>query len=596
MIATTDSSVVQLVQEQAAFELEGFTLQVQEYLMRVADVHYFRVEYNSENENKNGLLRIGAVGGALSRELEVRKSLGTYKLIPDLLAYAEMQVQVVLDNTSNKLQLESPDSQEDPEANEAVLGIDEQAVITSEESEETNQVSSGEDQPVSSQEHYLDDEYIEEENAAQSCIVTLGELPSEETSLESWLNQEHSSEKILSVIGLICQVFRYTQQRGWCFVQVFPKFVQVEGSIKFFDLIDVYPEDKKLKYGVMGDYCSPEVSYSSLPIDEKVSTYLIGSLLYHAVHHKPPALDSEDFAIAPIPKIYQLLKICLATVPEDRYPLAQLVSLIVETRQALKSIQVEWEVAKRSTVGLVRSGNEDNYGIRQQHIGTSESLLLGVVADGMGGEAHGEIASKLAVETLIEAPIPTDLSSADKKVAWLLELMQQANDAVSKNAQGGSTTLSAVLAIGRELAIAHVGDSRIYLLRNDRICQLSEDHSLPALLLASGQITYEESLTHPDKNQLTKFIGSKRSLSDGYVQDLSQFSDDKTLSLEDGDILVLCSDGVWDLVSEEHLAETFSDDRSLQASVNQVIDSALNNGAHDNSTVLAMKFTSSKSI
>jgi len=596
MRLTTDSSVVLIVKEQANLELEGFTLYVQSYLMRVADVHYFRVGYDSENENKNGLLRIGAVGGALSRELEVRKSLGTYKLIPDLLAYAEMQVQVVLDNTSNKLQLESPDSQEDPEANEADLEIDEQAAITSKEPEETNQLSSGEDQPVSSQEHYLDDEYIEEKNAAQPCIVTLGELPSEETSLESWLNQEHSSEKILSVIGLICQVFRYTQQRGWCFVQVFPKFVQVEGSIKFFDLIDVYPEDKKLKYGVMGDYCSPEVSYSSLPIDEKVSTYLIGSLLYHAVHHKPPALDSEDFAIAPIPKIYQLLKICLATVPEDRYPLAQLVSLIVETRQALKSIQVEWEVAKRSTVGLVRSGNEDNYGIRQQHIGTSESLLLGVVADGMGGEAHGEIASKLAVETLIEAPIPTDLSSADKKVAWLLELMQQANDAVSKNAQGGSTTLSAVLAIGRELAIAHVGDSRIYLLRNDRICQLSEDHSLPALLLASGQITYEESLTHPDKNQLTKFIGSKRSLSDGYVQDLSQFSDDKTLSLEDGDILVLCSDGVWDLVSEEHLAETFSGDRSLQASVNQVVDSALNNGAHDNSTVLAMKFTSSKSI
>jgi len=596
MRLTTDSSVVLIVKEQANLELEGFTLYVQSYLMRVADVHYFRVGYDSENENKNGLLRIGAVGGALSRELEVRKSLGTYKLIPDLLAYAEMQVQVVLDNTSNKLQLESPDSQEDPEANEADLEIDEQAAITSKEPEETNQLSSGEDQPVSSQEHYLDDEYIEEKNAAQPCIVTLGELPSEETSLESWLNQEHSSEKILSVIGLICQVFRYTQQRGWCFVQVFPKFVQVEGSIKFFDLIDVYPEDKKLKYGVMGDYCSPEVSYSSLPIDEKVSTYLIGALLYHAVHHKPPALDSEDFAIAPIPKIYQLLKICLATVPEDRYPLAQLVSLIVETRQALKSIQVEWEVAKRSTVGLVRSGNEDNYGIRQQHIGTSESLLLGVVADGMGGEAHGEIASKLAVETLIEAPIPTDLSSADKKVAWLLELMQQANDAVSKNAQGGSTTLSAVLAIGRELAIAHVGDSRIYLLRNDRICQLSEDHSLPALLLASGQITYEESLTHPDKNQLTKFIGSKRSLSDGYVQDLSQFSDDKTLSLEDGDILVLCSDGVWDLVSEEHLAETFSGDRSLQASVNQVVDSALNNGAHDNSTVLAMKFTSSKSI
>jgi protein phosphatase len=150
------------------------------------------------------------------------------------------------------------------------------------------------------------------------------------------------------------------------------------------------------------------------------------------------------------------------------------------------------------------------------------------------------------------------------------------------------------LAIGRELAIAHVGDSRIFLLRNGCICQLSEDHSLPALLLASGQITYEESLTHPDKNQLTKFIGSKRSLSDGYVQDLSQFGDDKTLPLEDGDILVLCSDGVWDLVPEDKLADIFTSDQSLQTSVNQTIDLVLKNGAHDNSTVLAMKYSIQK--
>lgn len=586
MTVTTDSPVTLVIQTQTAIEFEGLSLQVKSYLRRVADVHYFRVEYISNDENQNGLLRIGKVDGALSRELEVRKSLGTYKLVPDLLAHAEMPVQVVLGDASDLLAQESQQKFiSDQVAPEKIATIP----TTSEEPDEV--VPENLDEEV-----YLEEEYIEEDNSAQLSIIALGELPSDEISLEYWLNKEHSSEQILSVIGLICQVFRYAQQRGWCFVQLFPSFVQVEGSVKFLDLIGVYPDNEKLKYGLAEGYCAPEVAYSSQPIDEKVSTYLIGALLYHAIHHKPIPPDSESFAIAPIPKIYQLLKTCLATVPEDRYPLAQLVSLIIETRQALKTVQVEWEVAKRSTVGLVRSGNEDNYGVRQQRVGTSEPFLLGVVADGMGGEAHGEIASKLAVEALIEAPIPTDLSSADKKTTWMLELMQQANDAVSKNAQGGSTTLSAVLAIGRELAIAHVGDSRIFLLRNGCICQLSEDHSLPALLLASGQITYEESLTHPDKNQLTKFIGSKRSLSDGYVQDLSQFGDDKTLSLEDGDILVLCSDGVWDLVHEDKLADIFASDRSLQANVDQVIDLVLANGAHDNATVVAIKCMTSKYI
>ena len=575
MTVTTDLPVTLVVQAQTAIEFEGFPLQVKSYLRRVADVHYLRVEYISNNENQNGLLRIGKIDGALRRELEVRKSLGTYKLVPDLLACAEVPVQLILGDAFQDCQQECVSEPTEPEiiADDASISEEPDEVIPDNLNEEV----------------YLEDEFIEEDNSAQLSIITLGELPSDDRSLEYWLDQEHSSEQILSVIGLLCQVFRYAQQRGWCFVQLFPSFVQVEGSIKFLDLTGVYPDGEKLKYGLTEGYCAPEVAYSSQPIDEKVSTYLIGSLLYHAVHNKSIPSDSESFAIAPIPKIYQLLKTCLATVPEDRYPLAQLVSLIVETRQALKTVQVEWEVAKRSTVGLVRSGNEDNYGVRQQRIGTSEPFLLGVVADGMGGEAHGEIASKLAVEALIEAPIPTDLSSADKKTTWLLELMQQANDAVSRNAQGGSTTLSAVLAIGGELAIAHVGDSRIFLLRNGRICQLSEDHSLPALLLASGQITYEESLTHPDKNQLTKFIGSKRSLSDGYVQDLSQFGDDKTLSLEDGDILVLCSDGVWDLVPEDKLADIFAGDRSLQTNVDQVIDLVLANGAHDNATVVAMK-------
>jgi PPM family protein phosphatase len=584
MIASIDSTQTPItIQEQVILELEGFSIQVQSCIGRVADVHYFKVDYSSGNDSEkcNGLLRIGQVKGGLSRELEVRKSLGSYNLVPDLLMHIERHVKLSLNNISDSPQHETSSSVETALSD----------VIAS-EAAPLSDSTLGASSEYSSEVEYLDEDYVEEEaESAHLSIVCLTEFSSEEVSLEEWLNQEHSTEQILAAIGLVCQVFHYAYQRGWCFVQVFPKFVYVTKGVKFFDLTGVYPKGEKLRYGLQGYYCPPEFAYSSHPIDDKVSTYLIGSLLHHATHHESLAGDTdiENLAIARIPRLYQILNICLSMEPEDRYPLPQLVNLLVETRQLMRLVQVDWEIARRSTVGLVRSGNEDNYGVRQHYIGTSEPLLLGVVADGMGGEAHGEVASRIAVQTLIESPIPDYLSSTEQRNAWLLELMQQANEAVSKNAQGGSTTLSAVLAVGRELAIAHVGDSRIFLLRNGQICQLSEDHSLPALLLASGQITYEESLTHPDKNQLTKFIGSKRSLSDAYVQDLSQFSPEKTLILEDGDTLILCSDGVWDLVPEKELADIFTSKQPLQSCVDRVIDSVLANGAHDNASVLAVK-------
>ncbi|NET58790.1 MAG: bifunctional protein-serine/threonine kinase/phosphatase [Symploca sp. SIO2E6] len=120
-----------------------------------------------------------------------------------------------------------------------------------------------------------------------------------------------------------------------------------------------------------------------------------------------------------------------------------------------------------------------------------------------------------------------------------------------------------VFAVGRDLSIAHVGDSRIFLLRKGIICQLSEDHSMVAMLLASGEITYQESLNHPDRSILIKSLGSKKRLSAGYVQDLSSFGAELSLTLEDGDILLLCSDRVWDLVSANQLAEIIKTEGAL---------------------------------
>lgn len=142
---------------------------------------------------------------------------------------------------------------------------------------------------------------------------------------------------------------------------------------------------------------------------------------------------------------------------------------------------------------------------------------------------------------------------------------------------------------GDRLMVAHVGDSRIYLIRQGEIDQLSEDHSLVAMMVASGQITQEESLDHPDRNVLTKSLGSKRTLSDGYVQDLRRTKGELSMALEDGDILLLCSDGVWDLVSTEEIAQIFANSSFLQSALDATINQVLQKGASDNATLLALQ-------
>jgi protein phosphatase len=207
----------------------------------------------------------------------------------------------------------------------------------------------------------------------------------------------------------------------------------------------------------------------------------------------------------------------------------------------------------------------------------------------MGGMAQGEVASKIAVETILNLPVDRQLSTPQERANWLIFATNTANQAVNAQVKEGGTTLSVILAVDRELNIAHIGDSRIYLLRNHQLCQLSEDHSYVAMLLASGQISYEESLCYPDRSVLTKSLGAKSSLSQGYIQDLSRYYENLSLKLENNDILILCSDGVWDLVSANELADIFETQVSLKEAVNQSIETVLQRGAHDNATILAFK-------
>jgi protein phosphatase len=111
------------------------------------------------------------------------------------------------------------------------------------------------------------------------------------------------------------------------------------------------------------------------------------------------------------------------------------------------------------------------------------------------------------------------------------------------------------------------------------------------MLLSSGQISYKESLEHPDRNILVKSLGSKPKLSQGYVQTLSHITPDSFLELEAEDLLILCSDGIWDLISEEYLVNTLNSASTLQSAVNTIIEETVRRGANDNATLLVLRIS-----
>jgi PPM family protein phosphatase len=316
-------------------------------------------------------------------------------------------------------------------------------------------------------------------------------------------------------------------------------------------------------------------------------------LLYQATSGQPPISNNNQlWDIEKIPGIFQILKICLSPNSEERFPLSQLLKVLVDLRKQQTISRVNWNIATKSTVGLSlnRLHNEDNFSVGQQQDRSGNSVVLAVVADGMGGLAKGEVASSIVAQVFAKATISDEPISAAKRSEWLLSLVDTANADIVKEIGGeGGTTLSSVLAWNDELSIAHVGDSRIFLLRKGLLCQLSEDHSMVSMMLANGQISYEESLDHPDKNVLTKSLGSRKLLGDSYIQTLSRFSSQPTMTLLDGDKLILCSDGAWDLLPLAEIVEVFNEPVDLQDSVNEAITKVIARGAHDNATIVALE-------
>ncbi len=240
------------------------------------------------------------------------------------------------------------------------------------------------------------------------------------------------------------------------------------------------------------------------------------------------------------------------------------------------------EIAMKSHVGCVRQVNEDYFACTVDLHGR----VLAIVADGMGGHQAGEIASRLAVERIVEElrNLAGDLDAEDER-EQLMNAILLANEEVYKYAQahpecsGMGTTVVATLLGPSGGVTAHIGDSRIYHYRSGKLQQRTEDHTLVQELMRSGQITLEEASVHPQRNVIMRALGTEPDVR----IDLGQFS------WEQGDVVLLCSDGLSNKVHTEEMENWLQQPLSLQAQVDGMVQQALDSGGEDNITLVAVR-------
>lgn len=221
--------------------------------------------------------------------------------------------------------------------------------------------------------------------------------------------------------------------------------------------------------------------------------------------------------------------------------------------------------------GVVRDNNEDS--LFPDSSGESDSDTVLVVADGMGGHVAGEVASRLAVN----AAASSDLEAADRVAAANRAIREEV--AREPSLEGMGTTMTLV-ALNSEMTahFAHIGDSRAYLLRDGELRQVTEDHTVAAEHVASGEITEEEARTHPQRHMLTRTLGLTRFVN----------VDEITLELESGDRLLLCSDGLNEMVTDADISAELGERRPVDQVVWGLVETANEAGGLDNITVIVI--------
>lgn len=234
-----------------------------------------------------------------------------------------------------------------------------------------------------------------------------------------------------------------------------------------------------------------------------------------------------------------------------------------------------------SITGNFRENNEDNY-----YVDSTSKYFL--VADGMGGQCAGEKASQLAIELIpqkLNELIRFEDAKTDNVIPAIDEAVSHANVEImalgelDPNCRSMGTTIVFVIQVGDKFFIGGVGDSRVYLLRNNSLHQLTTDHSLTQALVDAGTITPEEALTHRYKNVLYRYLGTKDGSAGTQARQLEPLPQDR---------IILCSDGVTDGIPDEKLQELLGQSDDPQQTAEAIVKAAQEGGSKDNITCIVL--------
>lgn len=259
------------------------------------------------------------------------------------------------------------------------------------------------------------------------------------------------------------------------------------------------------------------------------------------------------------------------------------------SRDETQAGTIQVETGSATDVGRVRTNNEDNYRVVPE-------LKLFVLSDGIGGQANGEVASAMAIETIVTRclelsndestdngnDLPSGISRRTNDLAEAAYLANQNIRGASVNNhqfQGMGATVVAAWVDGLRLSLAHAGDSRAYLLRGTKLESLTSDHTLVAEQVRTGLITAEQAQTNPLRRLLVRALGVR----DEVEIELQE------RELRGGDVLLLCTDGLTGMVSESEIADLLLRERDPQKAAESLIDSANNHGGEDNVTAIVVR-------
>ena len=240
--------------------------------------------------------------------------------------------------------------------------------------------------------------------------------------------------------------------------------------------------------------------------------------------------------------------------------------------------------AVNTDIGMTRSENQDSFGYIRDMENVPE---IYVVADGMGGHKSGHVASKIAVDFVIEKLSDSKLWENGKNDVFdnIMDVMKAANDYIAElgsrkeEFEGMGTTMIITVYIENKLYIGHVGDSRLYIMNNKKISQITTDHSYVELLVKEGTISREDARNHPKKNIITRALGIPEKIA----------VDTLVMDLKENDTVIICTDGLSNKLEDKEMWEIIKGSNDLDSACRKLIDKANERGGEDNVTVILLK-------